>query len=108
MIHARENTCGNVTKSVEAVEESATTEDRINIISDEKCIDISPSSGYSSSMTDNQEGDEDDLRTVMQRGVLLIDLNSPRCDNASAWNDITIVDTDSDNHKWEMFEEEAD
>ena len=105
MIHARENTCGNVPKSVKAVEESATSEDMINIISDEKCIDTSPSSGYNSSMTDSQEanGDENNIGDV-----LLIDLSSPKGENGSTWNDVTIVDTDSDNQKREEFEEDAD
>ena len=105
VIHARENTCEKDPKSIESVEASATTEDMINIISDEKCIDTSPSSGYNSSMTDSQEANGDETNIG---DVLLIDLSSPKGENGSTWNDVTIVDTDSDNQKREEFEEDAD
>ena len=62
--------------------------------SDDETLDTSPSSGYNSSMTDSQDADDDDLKNAGGE-VLLIDLRSPKEESTSTWNDVTIVDTDS-------------
>ena len=74
---------------------------------EDKMLDTSPSSGYNSSLMDSQEAEGEER----QEETFLIDLSSPgdeRIASADTWNGVTIVDTDADSHKREVFEDDED